>query len=222
MNRFAEQLHFYKQSAIGKLKHAQAKNHESAEKGSDLYIKQTLENVSKIALLIFKEFLYINPPASHEADSALITGCDRFLGIISNDRMPGFKNDLDRYSLNNQAKTKLAKLPHAYILLAVPVLLGNSRPSDGTIDGLRDVAIKQLSDNISAMKYSYPIAYNVKAVYSGSDETALKSIETLTFPADGQTRLDAFITDINNIARIRMEKHIEKADTDIQLSLPVS
>lgn len=218
LNRFKEQLNSFKQSAIEKLKHTQ--NPGSTEKEMDSYIALTIENVRKIALVIFTEFIKGNQPPSPGTDSALMADCERFLAIISNDQMLRFSKDILRYSLNNQARTKLAQLPHEYIPVVAPVLPGQSSPTTDTFIGLRELALNQLQGSISRMKSGFPIAYNVKTIFSNSDEAALRSITTLGSTGDGQNYLDKFAGVINDIASHRIEKHVEKADTEIQSSLP--
>lgn len=222
LNGFEEQLKVFKQTSMTKLKSNQTHNHGSAEKEMESYIALTIAKVRKIALMIFTEFMQRDQHLSHEPDSALIKDCERFLAIISTDRMPRFEKDILRYRRNNQAKTKLAQVPHAYIPVVAPILLGQSTRSEETIKNLKDLALNQLKDSISRMKSTFPIVYSLKTFLSKSDETALKAITNLTFAGDGQHCRDKFIKEINDIAGNRIENHIEKADAEIQSTLPKS
>lgn len=208
LTRFEQQLNFFKRTAIGKLKLPQTLG--AAEKEVDSYIDVTMGNVRKIALMIFTEYIRGFQAPVQETESALVTGCERFIAIISHERMDGFEKDIHQHSLNPQAKKKLAQLPRVYIPVVAPVLLDNVPPSEHTIADLRALAINQLIDNISCMKTIFSNAYKIKTIFTDSDEDALKSISTLTHVNDGQRGIDDFVKNINEIAGNRIEKNIEK------------
>lgn len=212
LTRFEQQLNFFKRSAIGKLKDTQIQG--LAEADMDSYIKITMENVRNIALMIFMEL--IREHWTFSAYDELITCCERFLEMISYERLPNFEKDILRYRLNFQARKKLAQLPRAYIPLVAPILLHNAPPQ--TDADLKHLALKQLNENILCMKSIFPNTYKLKA-FSDLDEAAVKSITTIWKFYFRQEQIEVLVREINEIAGSRIEKYIEKVDTEVQSSL---
>lgn len=220
--QFEDNLHILKRDAINGI--AMAK---TAEGEIDTYIVMTMENILKLGLMPFTNFIERYDPAAPPKEATLFPCCTKFLAIIPNDdpkRMATFQSDIHRYRLYNQMKGKFESLPFAYIPAAAPVSVDLSKPSYGVIEDPRSFVLNQLYASISHFKLIFPRTFEMislkRSIYYSV--SAVKSINAMRFDYDDYTQfsIDQFVSKMNEIADTWIKKYLAKTDIAINAALP--